>query len=162
MSDGGGFWKGRCGAPKADSGRCMLPANARYGGRCFMHSAEGLAERDEQRKRRTRVEPQCKSVDRNGFPCRHRAAIGFEHCFLHVRGVLRDTEPPPPRVGPGEKRVQVVSERVQNERRLEAENVGLRRQITDLSVQLEKVRAELNLLRAWRKPGIKVNGEAQS
>ncbi|HYG69963.1 MAG TPA: hypothetical protein VD838_19960 [Anaeromyxobacteraceae bacterium] len=159
------FWRGRCGAPKVEGGgRCMLPAIARYGGRCYLHSPEGIADREHTSTRNRRApEPRCKTVNPNGWPCRHSAAKGFDHCFLHLRAVLRaaPAPEPPPRVGPSEKRVEVVNERVRNERRLEDENTDLRRQITDLSVQLEKVRAELQLLRAWRKPGTKVNGEAQ-
>lgn len=56
------------------------------------------------------------------------------------------------RLAPGERRLGEVSERVRNEKRLEAENDDLRKQITTLTLELEQMRRELAYARAGQKP----------
>lgn len=155
------FWKGRCGAEKATGGgRCMAPATERYGGRCYLHSEE--AQRARAARQAAHVEaPRCKTLNPSGWRCPHAAAKGYEHCWVHLRVALRHAQlERAPRPTPSEQRIAVVTDRVRNEKRLEAENDELRRQITDLSIELEGTKAALELARAWKKPSQRVNGEA--
>lgn len=160
------FWKGRCGAEKAKGGRCAQRGVACHGGRCHLHSElaqQARAAHQAARRKAAEEAPRCKSLNQSGWRCPHAAASGYEHCWVHLRTELRNAElVRAPRPSMSEQRVVVATARQREDKRLEAENDDLRRQLTELSIELEKTKAALELARAWRKPVERVNGEARS
>lgn len=142
----------RCGAERAEGGLCMAYGSQRHGGRCWIHGEEpSSAAQPPPEVRR------CKGVNGNGTPCRLSALSNAEHCWSHLRielrgGRLSPVRWSPVRLTPGEHRFTEVTERVRNEKRLEAENDDLRNQITSLTLELERTRRELAYARAGQKP----------
>jgi hypothetical protein len=111
----------------------------------------------------------CKTLRANGTPCRCTPLKGHAHCWQHLRDLMRSAtlertvarRTEAARTTLREQRLDLVTDRVRNEKRLEAENDDLRRQITALTVELEKTRAALQLARVWKKPSERVNGEVR-
>lgn len=113
--------------------------------------------------------PSCKMRSASGAPCRCTPLKGHAYCWQHLRDALRRAtiertvarRTEAARTTLQEQRIDAAIERARNEKRLEAENDDLRRQITELAVELERTKAALQLAHAWKKPAERVNGEVR-
>lgn len=140
------YYGPRCGAERAGGGLCLAYGVERHGGRCWAHRMPRVQTPSAAKAVEVRW---CKAITANGTVCRCAAAWKAEYCRMHLRIALRDSLP---RSTPGEHRFTEVTERVRNEKRLEAENDDLRNQITSLTLELERTRRELAYARAGQKP----------
>ena len=159
------YWKNRCGADKSGGGRCLLPAKASYGGHCYLHgSLEEAHEPAPPRIEESKPDaPWCKTLNASGWPCRSKAAVGAEHCWNHLRGVLRaksrerigqqvlHPQPCRPCVARGEPCAQHRPSDART-RKLELECGTLRLQVRELEAALDRAYAELDLVKAMAKP----------